>query len=125
MRTWHKYIGLYHHGDGSTEILVEDYEGPRKMGTRSLPARLEIYNHSPTGFSWGYNGSGPAQAALAICYDHILYQAGGDRAIAKRRTLEVYQMFKSKVIARFDTQANFVLTTDTVEKVINEIRSSA
>jgi len=23
-----------------------------------------VYNHSPTGFSWGYEGSGPAQLAL-------------------------------------------------------------
>ena len=27
---------------------------------------LKVYNHSPTGFSWGYLGSGPAQLALAI-----------------------------------------------------------
>lgn len=26
----------------------------------------KIWNHSPDGFSWGYSGSGPAQAALAI-----------------------------------------------------------
>ena len=26
----------------------------------------KVYNHSPTGFSWGYGGSGPSQLALAI-----------------------------------------------------------
>lgn len=27
---------------------------------------LRIRTHSPTGFSWGYSGSGPAQLSLAI-----------------------------------------------------------
>ncbi len=25
-----------------------------------------VWNHSPDGFNWGYDGSGPAQLALAI-----------------------------------------------------------
>ena len=28
-----------------------------------------IWNHSPGGFNWGYQGSGPAQLALALLYD--------------------------------------------------------
>ena len=31
-----------------------------------LARRLDLRNHSPTGFEWGYEGSGPAQLALAI-----------------------------------------------------------
>jgi hypothetical protein len=31
-----------------------------------LPVRLDVVNHSPTGFEWGYGGSGPAQLALAM-----------------------------------------------------------
>lgn len=27
----------------------------------------KVRNHSPDGFNWGYEGSGPAQLALAIC----------------------------------------------------------
>jgi len=30
---------------------------------------LTIWNHSPDGFSWGFQGSGPAQLALALLYD--------------------------------------------------------
>ena len=33
---------------------------------QELPTRLDLDNHSPTGFEWGYGGSGPAQLALAI-----------------------------------------------------------
>lgn len=50
----------------------------------------KIYNHSPDGFTWGYNGSGPAQLALAI----LLHFA--DERFARR----YYQDFKSDVIAR-------------------------
>ena len=32
---------------------------------RKLNPRLDLFNHSPTGFEWGYGGSGPAQTALA------------------------------------------------------------
>jgi|SRR5271165_264390 len=40
----------------------------------SLPWKLEVSNHSPTGLSWGYWGSGPCQLALAIVSDFF----GGD-----------------------------------------------
>jgi len=29
----------------------------------------KIWNRSPDGFNWGYQGSGPAQLALALLYD--------------------------------------------------------
>lgn len=40
---------------------------------------LAVFNHSPTGFSWGYGGSGPAQLALAL-----LLAAGCDADTAVR-----------------------------------------
>ena len=104
MKSWRKYIGFYHQPSDDCQILIEDFEGSQKIGQRLLPLHLEIYNHSPTGFSWGYNGSGPAQTALAICYDHILYQAGGDRVIARERALAIHQWFKSKVVAAWEIE---------------------
>lgn len=60
--------------------------------TRLDPApSLKLRNHSPTGFSWGYGGSGPAQLALAI-----LLKASGDPVLA----LAEYQGFKQSIIAR-------------------------
>ena len=32
----------------------------------SLEKSFEVVQHSPTGFQWGYGGSGPAQLATAI-----------------------------------------------------------
>lgn len=57
---------------------------------RALPLRLDLYNHSPTGFEWGYGGSGPAQLALALLADVL-----GD----ERRAIKLHQKFKWKVIA--------------------------
>src|SRR5262249_40617485 len=49
------------------EVYVRTEDG----GSYPLALRTEIRNHSPTGFEWGYGGSGPAQLALAIIADHI------------------------------------------------------
>lgn len=47
---------------GETLVLVDG---------RPLELRLDLCNHSPTGFEWGYGGSGPAQLALAILAHHF------------------------------------------------------
>jgi hypothetical protein len=56
---------------------------------RRLPLRLDLDNHSPTGFEWGYGGSGPAQLALALIAD-----ATGDDELA----IKLHQQFKRKVV---------------------------
>lgn len=56
-----------------------------------LEGSLVLRNHSPTGFEWGYGGSGPAQLALAILFDF-----SGDIDMS----LEHYQRFKWEVVAR-------------------------
>lgn len=55
----------------------------------SLEKSLHVRSHSPTGFAWGYSGSGPAQLALAICIE--LFTVG--------RALNIYQQFKEDVIS--------------------------
>lgn len=55
----------------------------------SAAKSLAVRNHSPSGFAWGYSGSGPAQLALAICIELF----GIDKADY------VYQKFKVKYIA--------------------------
>jgi hypothetical protein len=90
-----KYIGdLGTHG--ASAWVKED-----GVGTRPLNPRCDLRNHSPTGFRWGYGGSGPAQLALAICSDAV-----GDDQIA----LAVYQDFKAEVIAKLDADKPFELT---------------
>jgi Family of unknown function (DUF6166) len=74
---------------------------------------LKVVNHSPTGFCWGYLGSGPAQLALAILLVHLK----GD----EERALALYQDFKSAVIARLPIDEDFVLTDQQVESAISAI----
>jgi hypothetical protein len=71
--------------DGTYQVLIEGERGK----VRPLPLRLDLANKSPTGFSWGYSGSGPAQLALALLADVI----GDDEA------LKMYQSFKSYFVA--------------------------
>jgi len=60
---------------GKVWIESAEYEG----GWRDLPLRPDVFDHSPSGFEWGYLGSGPAQLALAILCDYL-----GDPQLAVR-----------------------------------------
>lgn len=70
-----------------------------------LDPRLDLRNHSPTGLSWGYSGSGPAQLALAILC-HALH--------SDERAEELYQEFKDAVVSRLDQNQPWRLTTHEV-----------
>jgi hypothetical protein len=84
-----------------------------KGKTLNLDASLKLVNHSPTGFCWGYYGSGPAQLSLAILLDHF----NGD----SQRALSLYQDFKFKVIANLPMDSDFVLTDEQIENAISAI----
>lgn len=72
--------------------------------TLSPQASFEVRRHSPTGFEWGYQGSGPAQLALAI----LLEVVGMPRAEAH------YQCFKRQHVARWDV-SGFTITSAEIE----------
>lgn len=55
----------------------------------------QIVRHSPTGFSWGYAGAGPADLALNILIDYC-QRTHRSKAIAER----FYQDFKWDFIAQ-------------------------
>ena len=55
--------------------------------------------HSPTGFEWGYSGSGPAQLAIAILFDHLKDSPARTKYWAEQRAMQFYQDFKFRVIA--------------------------
>lgn len=96
-------------GRGTAVVFVS--EG----GVRSLlpiAPSLDVWNHSPTGFEWGYLGSGPAQLALALLLD-----VTGDREAA----LAHYQTFKREVVARLYRQA-WAITSG---EIVHWLRRSA
>ena len=93
------------------QVVVVDPSNPD--GSYLLDPRYDLRNHSPTGFSAGYSGSGPAQLALALCADAL----GDDE-----RAQAVYQDFKFKVIARIDAD-RFEMTADEVRAKVNELEA--
>ena len=92
-RADYRYLGERTPNEGeehittATEALVRWVEG---FNSGKLNPRLNWRNHSPTGFNWGYGGSGSAQLALAILADFT-----GDKDF----TLRHYQDFKRDFLA--------------------------
>jgi hypothetical protein len=62
----------------------------------------KLRNHSPTGFNWGYGGSGPAQLALAILLDHF----------GENIAQEYYQAFKWQFVATWPMGKPFEVEID-------------
>jgi hypothetical protein len=77
----------------------------------SLPLHLDKVNHSPTGFEWGYYGSGPAQLAFAILFDH-LQNEGQAKAL--------YQRFKEDMIA--EAPAEWIIDRDHINEWLDSLK---
>ena len=77
--------------------------------TKLLDSRYDLRNHSPTGFAWGYAGSGPAQLALAILADYFGAKSGG-KALAD----VLYQSFKFAVIVVLPQGCNWKMSFEDV-----------
>jgi hypothetical protein len=82
---------------------------------RPLSPRFDLARHSPGGFAWGYNGSGPAQLALAVLAD----------AIGAERALRLAPRFADRRIARLDGRAGFDLALDQVLADVAELEGRA
>jgi len=81
---------------------------------RRLNPRLDLWNHSPSGFEWGYPGSGPAQLALAILADHC----GDDR-----QAFDFHHRFKWAVVAEFPHRS-WALTSQEIDRVLQTLREA-
>jgi len=81
------------------------------VNDQPLNLRLEVCNHSPTGFEWGYHGSGPAQLALALLIEHL---EDTDQALA------LHQSFKQQVIAHLPF-GGWTLTTTAIEEALHSL----
>lgn len=125
---------------GSTVVVVDD-----NGNERDLPPRLDLFNHSPSGFSWGYSGSGPAQLALAILAHHLKH-VDKDRLIELKAKLgyseysledsppvlekwtwaewvavRFHQPLKAKLISGLPQELGFTITTEQVHEALDEI----
>lgn len=102
-----RYVGTRVRG----RARVTAYPGERKL----TPSRsLQVERHSPSGFEWGYGGSGPAQLALAILLDYT-----DDVAVARSN----YQQFKREVVSQLECtgpDGTWALTIAEIESVLSE-----
>lgn len=81
-------------------------------GTELLAHRsLRLVPHSPTGFNWGYGGSGPAQLSLAILLDHT-----DDDDFS----LRWYQQLKWDKVCGFSMGSSWELTADELDSWIQD-----
>jgi len=90
----------------------EGYAVDVTVNGRPLNPRLDLWNHSPTGFEWGYCGSGPAQLALALLADHL---ADDEQALV------FYQRFKWAVVVEFPRR-RWTLTSQEIDDALQRIR---
>ena len=97
---------------------MKRYEGRRQAHTvtvtvngKSLNPRFDLWNHSPTGFEWGYGGSGPAQLALALLADAL-----GDDELASI----CHQDFKRAVVAKL-AHEHWTLTDEDVREAVESV----
>jgi hypothetical protein len=104
------YIGRIINRDG-----IDDYDRivTRAGEPKPIDPRFDLVNHSPTGFCWGYAGSGPAQLALAILSDYLKDD---------KKALSLYMDFKFKVIARLPTDEDFALMDGEIKKALASIQ---
>lgn len=93
--------------EGGTAFVVVRYCKDGVVSSLPLPPRRDLRNHSPTGFEWGYGGSGPAQLALAMaafCLE--------DDAAAQA----IYQWLKSEIVAAIPRDGSWHLEIEEVRK---------
>lgn len=76
-----------------------------------LNPRFDLRNHSPTGFQWGYGGSGPAQLALALLADYLKDD---------ERAQQLYQDFKWRVIAALPQSTGWTLAPEEIDAALAE-----
>lgn len=78
---------------------------------KEIDPRFDLYNHSPTGFNWGYGGSGPAQLALAILSDYLQND---------EKAMRLYQFFKRDCVAGLE-EDEWILHNEVIDQQLRSI----
>lgn len=106
------YVGYRRRG----RAVVEKQPGQEQVTPQPS---LELANHSPSGFGWGYSGSGPVQLALALLLDYT-----GDKDVA----LTHYTEFKNRVVSQLDCsypEGYWRLTGTDIEDTLRKLSDDA
>jgi hypothetical protein len=73
--------------------------------------RLDLVDRNPTGFAWGYGGSGPSQLALALLAD--VYD--------DQTALGAHQAFKWTSVAKLPQNQGWEITEDEIRRIVTRI----
>jgi hypothetical protein len=79
------------------------------------PLRHHSY-HSPTGFEWGYAGSGPAELARCILIDHLDLHERAEEEGGNLVLPVSHQSFKFDRIARLARDAPWSISSEQIEE---------
>ena len=76
---------------------------------------LHVVLHSPTGFGWGYGGSGPADLALSLLCD-VLGERPSEKQIyhGRFRAFAHHRDFKREFVARWDFSSGSEIDSQTI-----------
>jgi hypothetical protein len=96
----------------TAEVVVLDDAGIRPL--------RHFVRHSPTGFAWGYQGSGPAELARCILLDHFGITPSNDGWEADGLPVS-YQAFKRDVIARQPQSEPWSITEEEIERWASQV----
>lgn len=86
----------------------------RGATAKPLNPRLDLISKSPTGFAWGFAGSGPHQLAVALLADAI-----GDDRVA----LALMSPFAHRVLASIPADEPWSMSDTVVRSVAHSIAS--
>jgi len=106
--------------DGQCLVTVtraQSFAGGIGIAADTLDPRFDLRNASPTGFEWGYGGSGPAQLALALVAD----ACAGEGFDADDYALRVHQQFKWRFVANLKRDEPWQITDEDVRAICVEL----
>lgn len=98
------FVGVRPPTPGGARVYVEAGDGARRL-LRLPRLRKDEFHHSPTGFEWGYGGSGPAELARAI----LMEVYPNDEEVRHPRC---YQRFKTDVVVTLPREGFTLLTPE-------------
>lgn len=88
--------------EGTTSSVQVDVLHQIQAGTQSLVSHelAHFVHHSPDGFNWGYQGSGPSELALAILLDHLKEAPTREQmSMGQPLAWRLHQFFKRDFVA--------------------------
>jgi hypothetical protein len=100
--------------DGDAKVIILHEDSLDGYGTEPLKHHVR---HSPTGFSWGYGGSGPAELARCILLDYAERIGDDDKSFYE----DNYQRFKWLKIATAKG-TTFVISSQEIAVWVENIR---